>query len=331
MKYLYAFIIIFLCTNLFCQDTIVMRDNSKLIAKVLEISTTEVKYKRFDNIDGPDYEVSKNDVSSITYSNGLKDMFEITKINSNADNIFINPTPPKGNEKRETKVGDYIKINTELGAIANESYCNKPYRNTTYYGGLGSPEDITYTQPGKKYTNLGASTGLNILFGKSPVCKHLIGLNYTNSKGEFALENYKYYYDPNTSTYTQYYKNTNYRSTIHFLNIATGIRFILFKKISLDNTFLINVPVYAVNKQSGYEQTITGSYGMRNVSTSYLNNTTTHDSKVGVTISFTPKITYEFYDFNRKVGVYFAYNMSFKYNLPWWMFGITYYPFKKLR
>ena len=59
----------------FSQDTIVTETNSIILSKVLEITTTEVKYKKFDNIDGPSYSVLKSEISMIKFSNGTTEKF----------------------------------------------------------------------------------------------------------------------------------------------------------------------------------------------------------------------------------------------------------------
>ncbi len=52
------------------QDVIVKKDGSTILSKVLEISETEIKYKKWSNQDGPMYSVNKNEVNSINYQNG---------------------------------------------------------------------------------------------------------------------------------------------------------------------------------------------------------------------------------------------------------------------
>ena len=59
------------------QDTIYTRTNQQIIAKVLEIGTKEVRYKRWDLPSGPDYVLPKNDILKIVLSNGEVEEFEI--------------------------------------------------------------------------------------------------------------------------------------------------------------------------------------------------------------------------------------------------------------
>ncbi len=58
------------------QDVIVKRDGSTIISKVLEVNTSNIKYKKYSNQDGPTYTINKADVMTINYENGEKDVFE---------------------------------------------------------------------------------------------------------------------------------------------------------------------------------------------------------------------------------------------------------------
>jgi len=63
----------------FSQDTISMANGNELIAKVLEISSDEIKFKKFDNPEGPTYIENKSNVIRIKYKNGLKEEFKFEK------------------------------------------------------------------------------------------------------------------------------------------------------------------------------------------------------------------------------------------------------------
>lgn len=56
--------------NMSAQDIITKIDGSEIKAKVLEISTTEIKFKRFDYVDGPTVIIPISDLISIKYPNG---------------------------------------------------------------------------------------------------------------------------------------------------------------------------------------------------------------------------------------------------------------------
>ena len=53
------------------QDIIVTRDAKKINAKVTEINAENVKYKLFEHQDGPTYTLTRADIVSIIYQNGV--------------------------------------------------------------------------------------------------------------------------------------------------------------------------------------------------------------------------------------------------------------------
>lgn len=57
------------------QDVIVMKDQSTVMSKVLEINSTEIKYKKWNNQDGTTYSINRSEVISINYENGDVDRF----------------------------------------------------------------------------------------------------------------------------------------------------------------------------------------------------------------------------------------------------------------
>jgi TM2 domain-containing membrane protein YozV len=59
-------------------DTIYLKDNEKIIAKVLEVGVKTINYKECDNINGPQFVIQKNDVKKIVYSNGSSTVIKTT-------------------------------------------------------------------------------------------------------------------------------------------------------------------------------------------------------------------------------------------------------------
>ena len=70
-------IILCICSSsiIKAQYTLSTRSGENIIAKVLEVTTNEVKYKKFDNLNGPDMIILKSDLLQIRYENGTKDDF----------------------------------------------------------------------------------------------------------------------------------------------------------------------------------------------------------------------------------------------------------------
>ena len=94
MKYIFLFILfIFSSNSIQAQDTLLMRSSENIIVKVIEIGTTEVKYKKQDNLNGPMFSILKSDLLMIKYENGTKDDFSsIKKIEEKVvgvENMFV--------------------------------------------------------------------------------------------------------------------------------------------------------------------------------------------------------------------------------------------------
>jgi len=71
---------LFLCvclglTNVLAQDIITMKNGEDIKAFVQEIGDVDVKYKKFDNPNGPNYTLKKAEILMIRYENGIKDIF----------------------------------------------------------------------------------------------------------------------------------------------------------------------------------------------------------------------------------------------------------------
>lgn len=59
----------------FSQDVITKKTGDDIQAKIIEVSQTEVKYKKFDNADGPTFTIAKSDILMVRYENGTNDVF----------------------------------------------------------------------------------------------------------------------------------------------------------------------------------------------------------------------------------------------------------------
>ena len=85
-KVLLAFSIILGCSlSAFAQDIITKKDGTDIQAKILEVNTSEIKYKRFSNLEGPVFTMPKSDILIIRYENGENEVF-----NENPKAVFLN-------------------------------------------------------------------------------------------------------------------------------------------------------------------------------------------------------------------------------------------------
>ncbi|MFI5151192.1 MAG: hypothetical protein ACHQRM_15785 [Bacteroidia bacterium] len=102
-------------TCLHAQDTIVRKNGEMVLSKVLEVGTTELKYKRTDSPDGPVYVVQKWELRYVVYANGRKESFE-----------DVTPPPPPVENQSLTISGpfyyykDHRITETDMLAVAKQ-------------------------------------------------------------------------------------------------------------------------------------------------------------------------------------------------------------------
>jgi hypothetical protein len=117
----------------FAQDNIVLNNGDEINAKIYEIGSTEIKYKKFNNQDGPIYYKSKDEILYIKYANGEKEMFgknEESNTNSNTvdkkvlisgrsifnyTNTFEDDLVSTSNLELTASVGGFLTRNFVLG------------------------------------------------------------------------------------------------------------------------------------------------------------------------------------------------------------------------
>ncbi len=325
--------VVFVCVclpvfSLYSQDTLVKTDHSKLAVKVIAINPETITYKRFDYPDGPLIVLERKDVSAIVYQNGLRESFEPIKamplLPPAQDTLIISPLYAL----REQQASPNHRISFQAGLVVNGSYSNKPYRDSPEAGGHASTSKA-YSSPGKEYYCTGLSMGVTLLSGRSEYFKRLIGIQYVQSRADFNY-NTSYIDRDKSNMYVTYSGKTelNYKNTSHFMNLVAGIRFKIFKGLSMEPCLSLNVNVYSRSKVNGL---ITTKNGTDPTTYQVVKDSTSGFTDAHVTASFIPRLVYEFKIKEQTLGVYASYNMALRYRLPWWMFGLSWYPFKKLQ
>jgi hypothetical protein len=89
-KLLFILIAVFASISSFSQDIITLKTGDEIKSKVLEVTPDLVKYKKWENQDGPIYSSNKSEVFMIKYINGTKDVFNTSAAtNSNSDQNSI--------------------------------------------------------------------------------------------------------------------------------------------------------------------------------------------------------------------------------------------------
>lgn len=92
-KFILCFVSLLVTVLVFAQDIIITNDAKKIEAKILEVSSSEIKYKELDNLNGPTFILSTKEISSIIYSNGKVVVY-------NNQQVQVNQTPQSTTEKK---------------------------------------------------------------------------------------------------------------------------------------------------------------------------------------------------------------------------------------
>jgi len=97
------------------QDILTKKTGEDIKAKVLEVTTNEIKYKLFDNLNGPTFVVLKSDLIMLRYENGTKDIYNQTnKANQASASSNMNDDEMSEKGKNDAKVS-YTGKNSGAG------------------------------------------------------------------------------------------------------------------------------------------------------------------------------------------------------------------------
>lgn len=79
MKVLSGLLMMVFFGTLHAQDIIITKDAQKIEAKILEVSNSEIKYKKQSNLEGPTFILGVEELNSIIYANGEVQVLEEQK------------------------------------------------------------------------------------------------------------------------------------------------------------------------------------------------------------------------------------------------------------
>lgn len=98
MKHFLFLSLLIIPLTLFSQDLIVKKNGDEIQAIVKEITINEIKYKRFDNPEGPLISLAKEDVFMIKYQNGTTEILgkqTQEPVKPPSENAYVHPAQPK--------------------------------------------------------------------------------------------------------------------------------------------------------------------------------------------------------------------------------------------
>lgn len=116
----------FLLTGLFgvkAQDLIVKRNSVQIKAKVEEVASDAIRYKRFSNLTGPTYVIPTKEILYIQYENGEKDVFHMEPLpqeKSNEVTPLHTQMQPQQNEARWQTKPQMVARTYEIGEFYSQ-------------------------------------------------------------------------------------------------------------------------------------------------------------------------------------------------------------------
>jgi len=138
---LFSFLL-FSSSALFAQDVIVTKEGNKVNSKVTEINENDIKYKKFENLDGPTYTMKKSEIATIIYESGQVEVFNLNAIpqkNTVANPVFTNSDYLRAKKLRDAGIGCFAAglavwvTGAALYGAAEDSFFFFTYNGTLYY------------------------------------------------------------------------------------------------------------------------------------------------------------------------------------------------------
>ena len=72
MKHLLVFLLLLCAASVSAQDVIIKKDGSTIVCRVVELTSTEIVYKKWSDLNGSNYVMDRSLASAINYENGKK-------------------------------------------------------------------------------------------------------------------------------------------------------------------------------------------------------------------------------------------------------------------
>lgn len=121
--------------QIMAQDLITLKDGTDIKAKILEVTPTELKYKKYNNQEGPTITILKTQVLIVRYENGENEVFNDTPKSSDNNVVYNNPNIHDYMKYSEYKdFYDKSKYKRQIGDPYNPSGCG---RASFFIPGLG--------------------------------------------------------------------------------------------------------------------------------------------------------------------------------------------------
>ena len=165
MRYLLFFFFLLVCASgLNAQDKIYKKGGEVIKAKVIEIGVDEIKYKVFDNPEGPIYVIDKDRILKVEFENGKTETYQ---------NSLNDPAVYSDQKKKMIKVGFLSPLSGYLPITYEQNIApGRSFEITAGVIGAGKNEVIRYnfngTMENIRRNQAGLSLGAGYKFYKLP-------------------------------------------------------------------------------------------------------------------------------------------------------------------
>jgi hypothetical protein len=322
------------------QDRLVKKDSSVIEGKVLEVGTTEIRFKLKSKPDGPVFVDYKSEFVRIEYENGRVDSLK----NPSPPKQTVTETEPVKIRRKERGVNniyfwdDWVKMNIDVGATISNNFGITPTGDYPY------SELYTETYTKTKESNaikMQPYGAINLMLGRKKVLKHLFGLSYHTTKTDYRYQ-YSNVKPPKlgasaSGNIADYTVNGIY----NYLDLNNGLNWRLKKGLHMCLIVSVSFPLNSRLMTNGYSAALVTQfdhYDSLNVAiykttgdTTYYSNAVLKDEMNGVQFSIQGKIYYDMKVKEQVFGIYIMGNFSTNMNMPYCALGLSWYPFKKIR
>jgi hypothetical protein len=232
------------------QDQLFKKDNSKLLVKILEVNSDEIKFKMYNNLNGPSYVETKANISLIIYENGNHEVVRSENYSAtNSQSIYRSPEMSFSDSIKYFKHSNSISLNflnffnNEVGLLYQKDFFKSQFNiQIPLSFGLEKPSitqsvyfnnynNSAYFNVDKKLFEVGF--GINYYPSLSTNINYFIGpvFKYAQYQGS---NNYSYYIS-NQSTYQNYTITQKSTLSRYSLSITNGV--VIRTKSRLTTTF----------------------------------------------------------------------------------------------
>ena len=165
------------------QDVITLKNGTDINAVVQEISDVEIKYKKFDNPNGPNYTLKKSEILMIRYANGSKDIF--SEEEKPIETKDISTAESKSVKRKNSKDKETKNSNNDL-PLVSKKFKRDAFGLDLGVGGFKEYDDGDARTAELRYMSI--DMGFRYLHNFSPY----VGWDVLKFKTSFLMEMDKY-------------------------------------------------------------------------------------------------------------------------------------------